>query len=183
MFFAMSRAAAGDSNANARAVLADHLIAQADRFVGRGWIWIELSVAALADGLQKPGSWRAAWARRSRVAATLVREYRSIAPLLGGWPIKVWLALRFVPLKVISRLGKNPEQDHEVAARLNDAAPSQFICQIKFSSCHRLSRNLSCIALLMRCFFFLLRMRFRSMQGPLSRRTTIEISFAGRDGS
>ncbi|MGH6852108.1 MAG: hypothetical protein ACREDJ_02705, partial [Methylocella sp.] len=55
-----------------------------------------------------PGPGAPQWARRSRGAAALVKNYGSVSPLLGRWPIKAWLALRFLPLKVISGLGKNP---------------------------------------------------------------------------
>ena len=98
----------GDSNARAREALADHLIAQADRFVGRGWIWINYLWLLWWMDCRNPESGGPGRALRSRVAAALVRNYDSAVPLLGSWPIKVWLALRFVPLKVISGLGKNP---------------------------------------------------------------------------
>jgi len=98
----------GDSNARARAALADHLIAQADRFVGRGWIWINYLWLLWWMDCRNPDSGGPHWALRSRVAAALVRNYDSAVLLLGSWPIKAWLALRFVPLKVISSLGKNP---------------------------------------------------------------------------
>jgi glycosyltransferase involved in cell wall biosynthesis len=98
----------GDSNARARAALADHLIAQADRFVGRGWIWINYLWLLWWMDCRNPESGGPHWALRSRVAAALVKNYDSIALLLGSWPIKAWLALRFVPMKVISGLGRNP---------------------------------------------------------------------------
>ena len=98
----------GDSNARARAALADHLIAQADRFVGRDWIWINYLWLLWWMDCRNPDSGGPHWALRSSVAAALVRNYDSAALLLGSWPIKAWLALRFVPLKVISGLGKNP---------------------------------------------------------------------------
>ena len=98
----------GDSNANARAVLADHLIERADRFAGRGWTWIEFLWLLWRVDCKNPDSGAPGWARRSRAAAALVKNYDTAAPLLGGWAIKAWLALRFVPLEVISGLGKNP---------------------------------------------------------------------------
>jgi glycosyltransferase involved in cell wall biosynthesis len=98
----------GDSNAKARAALADHLIAQADRFVGRDWIWINYLWLLWWMDCRNPDSGGPHWALRSSVAAALVRNYDSAALLLGSWPIKAWLALRFVPWKVISGLGKNP---------------------------------------------------------------------------
>ncbi|HUB62999.1 MAG TPA: glycosyltransferase family 2 protein [Methylocella sp.] len=98
----------GDSNAQARAVLVDHLIARANRFVERGWLWIEFLWLLWRVDCRNPDPDAPQWARRSRVTAALVKHYGSIAPLLGGWPVKAWLALRLVPWRVISALGKNP---------------------------------------------------------------------------
>ena len=97
----------GDSIAKAKAVLIDHLIERADLFVGRGWIWLNfLWLLWRLDGKNlDPGA--PGWARRSRAATTLVKNYGSTSRLLGGWPVKAWLALRLVPLTVISGLGKN----------------------------------------------------------------------------
>ncbi|MGH6843149.1 MAG: glycosyltransferase family 2 protein, partial [Methylocella sp.] len=97
---------AGDSNAKARAVLVDHLIERADRFVGRGWTWIEFLRLLWRMDCENPDPGGPRWARRSRVAAALVKNYDSISPLLGRWSIKARLALRLVPLQVISGLGK-----------------------------------------------------------------------------
>jgi glycosyltransferase involved in cell wall biosynthesis len=97
----------GDSIAKARAVLVDHLIEQTSRFVGRGWIWLAFLWLLWRLDCRNPDSDAPGWARRSRAAATLVKRYDSISPLLGRWSIKAWLALRLVPLKVISGLGKN----------------------------------------------------------------------------
>jgi hypothetical protein len=98
---------AGDSIAKAKAVLIDHLIERADLFVGRGWIWLNFLwlLWRLDSKNLDPGA--PGWARRSRAATTLVKNYGSTSRLLGGWPVKAWLALRLVPLTVISGLGKN----------------------------------------------------------------------------
>ncbi|MDQ6702674.1 MAG: glycosyltransferase [Pseudomonadota bacterium] len=98
---------AGDSIASARTILVDHLIERANRFVGRGWIWPNFLWLLWRVDCRNPDPGAPRWARRSRGAAALVKYYDSISPLLGRWPIKAWLALRFVPLKVISGLGKN----------------------------------------------------------------------------
>ncbi|MGA9487122.1 MAG: hypothetical protein WBV25_08615, partial [Methylocella sp.] len=74
----------------------------------RDWIWINYLWLLWWMDCRNPESGGPHWALRSRVAAALVKNYDSVALLLGSWPIKVWLALRFVPLKVISGLGKNP---------------------------------------------------------------------------
>jgi glycosyltransferase involved in cell wall biosynthesis len=98
----------GDSNARARAALADHLVARADRFVGRGWLWIEFLWLLWRMDCRNPDQGGPPWALRSRVAAALVKNFELAVPLLGKWPVKAWLALRFVPWKVISALRENP---------------------------------------------------------------------------
>jgi hypothetical protein len=98
---------AGDSIAKAKAILVDHLIEQASRFVGRGWIWLAFLWLLWRLDCKNTDPDVPRWARRSRGAAALVKNYDSISRLLGGWSIKAWLALHFVPLKVISGLGKN----------------------------------------------------------------------------
>ena len=100
---------AGDSNAKARAALVDHVVAQAHRFVGQhAFIRIELLWLLWRLDCKNPDPDAPRWARRSRVIAALVKNYDSTSPLLGGWPVKAWLALCLVPLKVILSLGKNP---------------------------------------------------------------------------
>lgn len=94
----------GDSNAYARAVLADHLVERAGRFVDRGWIWIAYLWLLWRMDCPNPDAEAPGWARHSRMAAALVKNYDSIISFLGRWPVKVWLALRLVPLKVISGL-------------------------------------------------------------------------------
>jgi glycosyltransferase involved in cell wall biosynthesis len=100
---------AGDSNANARAALVDHVVAHAHRFVGQhDFISSEFLWLLWRLDCKNPDPHAPHWARRSRAAATLVKNYDSIAPLLGRWPVKAWLALHLVPLKVTFGLGKNP---------------------------------------------------------------------------
>ena len=101
----------GDSNAKARAALVDHVVAHAHRFVGQhAFIWIEFLWLLWRLDCKNPDPDAPRWARRSHGAAALVKNYDSIARLLGGLAIKAWLALRLVPLKVISGLGKNPAE-------------------------------------------------------------------------
>ncbi|MDQ6868089.1 MAG: glycosyltransferase [Pseudomonadota bacterium] len=100
---------AGDSNAKARAALVDHVVARAHRFVGQhDFIWIEFLWLLWRIDCENPDPGAPRWARRSRGVAALVKNYDSIAPLLGRWPVMAWLALHLAPLKVISGLGKNP---------------------------------------------------------------------------
>jgi hypothetical protein len=96
----------GDSNDNARAALVDHLAVNARRFVGRGFVWIEFLWLLWRLDCKSGDPTAPAWARRSRAAAALLKNYDSIAPILGGWAIKTWLALRLVPLNVIFGLGR-----------------------------------------------------------------------------
>jgi glycosyltransferase involved in cell wall biosynthesis len=99
---------AGDSNAKARAALVDHVVAHGHRFVGQhAFIRMELLWLLWRLDCKNPDPDAPRWARRSRAAAALVKNYGSTSPLLGGWPVKAWLALRLVPLTVISGLGKN----------------------------------------------------------------------------
>jgi glycosyltransferase involved in cell wall biosynthesis len=97
----------GDSNINARAVLIDHLIVRADRFVERGWIWIHYLWLLWRMDCENPGFAGPRWMQRSRGAVAFVKHYESASALFGGLAIKMWLALRFVPLKVISSLRKS----------------------------------------------------------------------------
>jgi hypothetical protein len=101
---------AGDSNVKAKAVLIDHLIERADRFVGCGWTLLNFLWLLWRLDCKNPDPRTTGWARRSSAAAALVKNYDSVAPILGRWPIKAWLALRLVPLKVISGLGKLPAE-------------------------------------------------------------------------
>ncbi len=99
---------AGDSNVKAKAVLIDHLIERADRFVGCGWTLLNFLWLLWRLDCKNPDLRTTGWARRSSAAAALVKNYDLVAPILGRWLIKAWLALRLVPLKVISGLGKLP---------------------------------------------------------------------------
>ncbi|HEY8032850.1 MAG TPA: glycosyltransferase family 2 protein [Methylocella sp.] len=100
---------AGDSNAKAKAAVVDHVVAHARRFVGQhDFIWFEFLWLLWRIDCENPDPGAPRWAARSRGVAALAKHYDSIAPLLGKWPVKVWLALHLVPLKVISGLGKNP---------------------------------------------------------------------------
>jgi glycosyltransferase involved in cell wall biosynthesis len=100
---------AGDSNAKAKAALVDHVVAHARRFVGQhDFVWVEFLWLLWRIDCENPDPGAPRWARRSRGVAALVKNYDSITPLLGRWPVKAWLVLRFVPLKVTSGLGKTP---------------------------------------------------------------------------
>lgn len=99
----------GDSNEQARMVLADHLVQNADRFVERGWPWIAyIWLLFLMDRKNTEKNARG-WARWSRVSLALVKSYDRVVPLLGAFTIKLWLALHLVPPSVILSLGKNPD--------------------------------------------------------------------------
>lgn len=101
---------AGDSNAEARAVLVDHLVENADRFIGRGFVWIEFLWLLLRLDCKNPDPGAAYWSRWSRATAALVNNYDSIARAAGKWAVKAWLMLHFVPPKIISGLeGKTRE--------------------------------------------------------------------------
>ncbi|MCI0598113.1 MAG: glycosyltransferase family 2 protein, partial [Beijerinckiaceae bacterium] len=97
----------GDSNERARAALTDHLVKCANRFVGRGWVWIEFLWLIWRLDCRNPDPCRARWTRRSRAAVALVRHYDSISRLAGKWPVKAWLVLRLVPPKIVCSLGRD----------------------------------------------------------------------------
>jgi glycosyltransferase involved in cell wall biosynthesis len=105
-------AGSGDSNEKARMALVDHLVAHASRFVGRGFLWIEFLWLLWRVDCKNDDPGAPRWARRSRAAAVLVKNFNSVFPILGEWPVKVWLALRLVPLTVIYRLGTIPTKKH-----------------------------------------------------------------------
>jgi glycosyltransferase involved in cell wall biosynthesis len=94
-------------DAKARAALVSHLAARASRFAGRGWTGIEYLWLLWRMDCPDPSSSAEGWARRSRGAAAIVNNYDSISQLLGRWRVKIWLALRLVPWRVIAALGKN----------------------------------------------------------------------------
>lgn len=106
----------GDSNDKARAALAGHLVREARRFVGRGFLSIEFLWLLWRMDCKSIEKDAPRWAKRSRAAAALVENYVSIASLLGTWPIKLWLVLRRVPLKVIFRLGRIAAEKREPKA-------------------------------------------------------------------
>jgi hypothetical protein len=84
------------------------VVAHGHRFVGQhAFIRMEFLWLLWRLDCKNPDPDAPRWARRSRAAAALVKNYGSTSPLLGGWPVKAWLALRLVPLTVISGLEKN----------------------------------------------------------------------------
>jgi glycosyltransferase involved in cell wall biosynthesis len=100
---------AGDSNEKARAALVDQFVERADRFIGRGWLWIEFLWLLFRLDCKNPDPCKAHWERWSRASAALVKNYDSISRIAGEWPVKVWLALHLVPPKVIFRMERKKE--------------------------------------------------------------------------
>jgi glycosyltransferase involved in cell wall biosynthesis len=87
----------------ARGYVVDHLVARAERFVGRGWDRIEyLRLLRRLDRPDPEGS--SSWARRSRVASGFVGRFRDFAPLFGPRILIAFLILLGVPLMRILRL-------------------------------------------------------------------------------
>jgi hypothetical protein len=105
----------GDSNDKARAALVEHLAASVPRFVGRGFTWIEFLWLLWRLDCKGGDADAPRWARRSQAAAALVKNYESVSPLLGAWPVKLWLALRLVPLNVVYKLGRSGAGRHPCA--------------------------------------------------------------------
>jgi glycosyltransferase involved in cell wall biosynthesis len=102
---------AGDSNAKARAALVDHLVEHADRFIGRGFVWIEFLWLLFRLDCKNPDPCAAYWARWSRATAAIVKNYGSISRAAGRWAINIWLALHLVPPNINFGLGKNSESN------------------------------------------------------------------------
>ncbi len=75
----------GDSNAQAKAILVDHLIERAPFFLERGWT--DFDYARLLRRLDCPdpdaGPAAPRWAARSRLASQVVKRFAFIAPILG----------------------------------------------------------------------------------------------------
>jgi glycosyltransferase involved in cell wall biosynthesis len=97
----------GDSNEKARALLVDHLVAHAGRFIGRGIVWMEFFWLLFLLDCKNPDPGTRYWARWSRATAALVKNYRSISSVAGKRSVKAWLALHLTPPNIISGLDKN----------------------------------------------------------------------------
>ena len=88
----------GDSNAHARLLIVDHLVARAARFAPN--IWLKLNFVALLIRLDH-GEADAAlprWQRRSRLATALIRQGDELAGTLGPWLtgfLKLWSGVPF----------------------------------------------------------------------------------------
>jgi glycosyltransferase involved in cell wall biosynthesis len=84
----------GDSNAQAKAILVDHLIERTRFFLQRGWTAFDY--ARLLWRLDCPdpdaGPSIPRWSARSRLAGVLARQYSTVAPALGA-PITKGLML------------------------------------------------------------------------------------------
>ena len=93
----------GDSNAQARAILIDHLFDRAAFFRERGWNAIDytrlLRRLDCADPNASPSSPR--WSARSRLANLLIERFSVIAPLLGIRQAVVLMFLSGAPLTSI----------------------------------------------------------------------------------
>jgi glycosyltransferase involved in cell wall biosynthesis len=107
---------AGDSNEKARALLVDHLVAHAGRFIGRGYLWIEFLWLLLSVDCKNPEPGAPYWARWSRATAALVNNYDSISKVAGKWGVKVWLGLHLTPPNIIFGLDKHRNNSGTPAA-------------------------------------------------------------------
>jgi hypothetical protein len=94
----------GDSNAQAQAVLIDHLILRADRFVGRGWTKFDYARLLWRLDCANPDPAAPPWARRSRLAGGLVAHFESFAKVLGPLHVKALMVFCRVPLSLIRRV-------------------------------------------------------------------------------
>lgn len=80
----------GDSNAQAKAILIDHLIDRAAFFLQRGWTAFDYARLLRRLDCSDPdaGPLSPRWSARSRVASVLVRRFPAIAPVLGPWIVR-----------------------------------------------------------------------------------------------
>jgi glycosyltransferase involved in cell wall biosynthesis len=97
----------GDSNAQARAILIDHMFDRAAFFMARGWNAFDytrlLRRLDCADPDAGPSSPR--WSSRSRLANLLIEHFSVIAPILGGRQAVVLMLLSGAPLASIVSAG------------------------------------------------------------------------------
>lgn len=101
----------GDSNAQAKAILIDHLIERAGFFLERGWTAFDYArLLRRLDCSDPAASARAPrWSRRSRVANQLVKRFKTIAPILGPLHAKGLMFVSGVPWSAILFAGANKE--------------------------------------------------------------------------
>ena len=88
----------GDSNAHARLLIIDHLVAEAARFAPN--IWLKLNLVALLIRLDHcdPAPGLPRWQRRSRLARRLAEAQGVLAATLGPWltrALKLWSGVPF----------------------------------------------------------------------------------------
>jgi glycosyltransferase involved in cell wall biosynthesis len=93
----------GDSNAQAKAILIDHLLDRAGFFLERGWTAFDYArLLRRLDCSDPEANARAPrWSRRSRVANQLVKHFSTLAPILGPLHAKGLMFCSGVPLGVI----------------------------------------------------------------------------------
>ncbi len=93
----------GDSNAQATAILVDHLIERAGFFLQRGWTAFDYARMLWRLDCPDPdaGPSSPRWSARSRLAAALARQYSAVAATLGAPITKGLMLLSGVPWRTI----------------------------------------------------------------------------------
>lgn len=95
----------GDSNAQARALLVDHLIERAPFFLERGWSDFDYALLLRRLDCPDPDAAPTAprWSAQSRLASQVVKRFAFIAPLLGKRRAKGLMLVSGVPwLRVLA---------------------------------------------------------------------------------
>ncbi|WP_158809526.1 glycosyltransferase family 2 protein [Beijerinckia sp. L45] len=84
----------GDSNILAQLYLIDHLVDQVDRFTPNPWLRAHFLALLFKVDHADPNPKLPAWARRSRAAQAIVRDYDAFAEAVGAWSAR-WALLWF----------------------------------------------------------------------------------------
>ncbi len=89
----------GDSNAQAKALLVDHLVERAPFFLERGWTDFDYALLLRRLDCPNPDASPTAprWSARSRLASQVVKRFAFIAPLLGTRRAKGLMLVSGVP--------------------------------------------------------------------------------------
>ena len=84
----------GDSNIKAQLYLVDHLVERAQRFTPNAFLKLNLCVLIARVDRADVDPALPSWARRSRAAQAIVRDWDTFSAAVGRWPARLLLILR-----------------------------------------------------------------------------------------